>query len=315
MLADAGRGNGQSSMATATASPPAGADLTIPAADGRPLAATLFMPPADPAPQAPLTVIAGGTGIPRRYYARFAGYLAARGRPAVVFDYRDIGGSRAGSPPAPPPGSLRGSQVRMRDWCIIDVPGLIAWAGRAHPGRPLHWVGHSLGGFATGLAHNGNLVTRQLNIGTLSGYWRHMAMPERYRVRVLMGVTAPLIIGALGYFPGALIGGEDMPGPAFLEWRRWCMSPGFLFDDPALPEAANFARFRAPVRFGQVEDDPWGTPAAVEAIAARFTGSADRSFWRIRLADSGAKRIGHHGFFRAEHRATLWPAALQWLDG
>jgi predicted alpha/beta hydrolase len=130
-----------------------------------------------------------------------------------------------------------------------------------------------------------------------------------------MGAFAPLAIRARGYFPGALMGGEDMPGPAFLEWRRWCLSPGFMFDDPTLPETANFARFRAPVRFGQVEDDPWGTPAAVAAIAGRFTGSVDRSFWRIRLADAGARRIGHHGFFRSEFRDTLWPAAGAWLDG
>jgi predicted alpha/beta hydrolase len=42
--------------------------------------------------------------------------------------------------------------VRMRDWCILDVPGVLAWAAREHPGRPIHWVGHSMGGFATGLA-------------------------------------------------------------------------------------------------------------------------------------------------------------------
>ena len=306
MLADSGRAPDQSAAASQAAS----VDLTIPADDGWPLAATLFTPSPGPAPQAPLTVIAGGTGISRRYYARLATWLAEHGRPVLVFDYRDTGGSRSGQSR-----SLRGSQVRMRDWCIRDVPGVIAWAGRAHAGRPLHWLGHSLGGFATGLAHNGDHVARQLNIGTLSGYWRHMAVPERYRVRVLMGAVAPLVIGVLGYFPGALLGGEDMPGPAFLEWRRWCMSPGFLFDDPTLSETANFPRFRAPVRFGQVEDDPWGTPAAVEAIAAHFTGSVDRSLWRIRLADAGARRIGHHGFFRAKHRTTLWPVALEWLDG
>jgi predicted alpha/beta hydrolase len=112
-----------------------------------------------------------------------------------------------------------------------------------------------------------------------------------------------------------LLGGEDLPGPAFLEWRRWCMSPNFLFDDPALPEAANFARFSAPIRFAQVEDDTWATPAAVEAMARRFTGSAGCSIWPIRLADTTVHRIGHHGFFRTEHQATLWPAALEWLDG
>ena len=283
-----------------------GEDLSIPTEDGRLLAATLFAPPAGASPAAPLTVIAGGTGIARRYYARFAAWLAERGRPTLTFDYRDTGSSRFGP--------LKGSQVRMRDWGILDVPGVLAWGAREHAGRPLHWLGHSLGGFAVGLAHNNHLIARQLSIAALSGYWRNMAFPERYRVLLAMGGLGPLVVRVRGYFPGALLGGEDLPGPAFLEWRRWCMSPRFLFDDPALPEAANFASLRAPIRFAQVEDDTWATPAAVDAIAARFTGSADRSIWPIRLADSGARRIGHHGFFRSEHRDTLWPAALEWLD-
>ena len=286
-------------------------DIAIPAADGRPLAATLFAPAHGAPAAAAFTVIAGGTGIPRRYYRRFAAWLAERGRPVLTFDYRDIGGSRLGGPS----GSLAGSAVRMRDWGILDIAGIIAWVARAHPGRPLHWVGHSLGGFATGLAPNNDRIDRQLSIAALSGYWRGMAFPERYRVLLAMGLLAPLVVRVCRYFPGVLMGGEDLPGPAFLEWRRWCLSPGFLFDDPSLPEAANFARFRAPIRFAHVEDDTWATPAAVDAMARRFTASAERSLWRITLARSGVRRIGHHGFFRAEHQATLWPEALQWLDG
>jgi len=157
----------------------------------------------------------------------------------------------------------------MSDWCILDVPGVLAWMAREYPGRPVHWVGHSMGGFATGLAHNNHLIACQLCIAALSGYWRHMAVSEGYRVRVLMGVAGPMIVRARGYLPGVLMGGEDMPGPAFLEWRRWCMTPDFLFGDDALTEKSNFARFNAPIRFAQVEDDVWGTLAAVEAIARR----------------------------------------------
>jgi predicted alpha/beta hydrolase len=301
-MLDAGR------QPDAASAHPSAEDIRIPAEDGRPLAATLYMPAGGAAAAAPLTVVAGGVAIAQRYFGRFAAYLAERGRPTLTFDYRETGGSRSGP--------LAGSKVRMRDWCVLDVPGVVAWAAREHPRRPLHWVGHSMGGFATGLAHNGNRVSRQLNVGTLNGYWGRMASPERYRVLILMGGLGPLVIRACGYFPGALIGGEDMPGPAFLEWRRWCMTPGFLFDDPPFPETANFARFRAPIRFGQVEDDHWGTPASVEAIASHFTGSVDRTTWRIRLADAGGvRRIGHLGFFRAEHRNTLWRAAADWLDG
>jgi predicted alpha/beta hydrolase len=141
-----------------------------------------------------------------------------------------------------------------------------------------------------------------------------MAAPERYRVRILMGMFAPLVVRALGYLPGPLMGGEDMPGPAFLEWTRWCMTPEFIFGDPSLPETANVARLRAPIRFAQIADDSWGTPEAVAHMAAHFTGSTSRSVWRITPAEVGARKIGHFGFFRPQFRDTLWREALAWLD-
>ena len=64
----------EGSRPTGTAAPrhSAGEDLLIAAEDGRLLAASLFLPPAAASATAPLTVIGGGTGIARRYYARFA---------------------------------------------------------------------------------------------------------------------------------------------------------------------------------------------------------------------------------------------------
>jgi predicted alpha/beta hydrolase len=282
-------------------------DLAIPAADSTQLTATLFEPRIAAAAHAPLVIIGAATAVKRSYYARFATYLAELGHPVLTFDYRGIGGSRRGS--------LVGSRVRMRDWCILDVPGALTWARRTFPERPIHWIGHSMGGFATGLAHNNDLVARQLNVATLSGYWGRMAAPERYRVRLLMGLLAPLVIRTKGYFPGVLMGGEDLPGPAFLEWMGWCMEPEFLFGDETLPERRNFARLRAPIRFAQVFDDPWGTPAAVGHMAEHFTGSRDRSVWEVTPAEAGVQKIGHFGFFRPDLRDTLWKQAAAWLLG
>jgi predicted alpha/beta hydrolase len=140
-----------------------------------------------------------------------------------------------------------------------------------------------------------------------------MAAPERYRVHVLMGFLSPFVIRAKGYFPGQLMGGEDLPGPAFLEWMGWCMEPEFLFGDETLPERRNFSRFRAPIRFVQIADDPWGTPAAVGHMAEHFTGSVDRSTWRVTAAEAGVRKIGHFGFFRPDMRETLWKPAGEWL--
>jgi predicted alpha/beta hydrolase len=290
---------------TVNATPVESRAVSLPAADGTPLAGTLFEPTAPLAAHAPAIVIGGAAGVPSRYYARFATYLAELGHPTLTYDYRGIGRSRTGS--------LRGANIRMRDWCASDTPGAIDWAVRAYPNRPLHWLGHSLGGFATGLASNNTAIARQLSIATLSGYWRRLSSPERYRVRLLMGLLAPVVVRGVGYLPGWMMGGEDMPGAAFLEWTGWCMDPEFMFGDPTLTEVKYLEQFRAPIRFAQIEDDIWGTPAAVGHIASHFTANAERSIWTIRLADVGGRPIGHHGFFREQFRDTLWRAAYDWL--
>jgi predicted alpha/beta hydrolase len=283
----------------------AGRELAVAAEDGTELAATLFEPPATPAASAPLVIIGPAVAVRRRYYSKFAAYLAGRGYLVLTFDYRGIGGSRHGS--------LVGSKVRMRDWCILDVPGVLAWAHRTHPQREIRWVGHSMGGFATGLAHNNRFIARQLNVATLSGYWGRMASPEKYRVRLLMGTLSPVVVRVMGYFPGVLMGGEDLPGPAYLEWTRWCMSPEFLFADETLAERGNFAHFTAPLRCIQIADDPWGTEAAVAHMTAHYTASVDRTICRVTPAEAGVGRIGHFGFFRPDMRDALWKPAADWL--
>ena len=111
-------------------------EIAIPAEDGYVLAATLFEPTTCSTPPLRSSCIAAGAAIARRFYARFATYLAERGATVLTFDYRAIGGSRR----AP----VKGSPVRMRDWCMLDVPGVLD-LGRAHLsrspaalGRPQH---------------------------------------------------------------------------------------------------------------------------------------------------------------------------------
>ncbi|MDX2204232.1 MAG: alpha/beta fold hydrolase [Hyphomicrobiaceae bacterium] len=284
-----------------------GEPRTIAATDGVPLAARLHLPGPDAPARAPLVVIAGGAAIPARVYRHFAAHVARRGSPAVTFDVRDIGGSRTG------PAARSGT--RMRDWALKDAAGVIAWSRATFPERPLHWVGHSMGGFATGLAGNGQLVARQISVATLNAYWGRMAGLERYRVLSMMGGLAPLVLATRGYMPGALLGGEDMPAPAFREWRQWCLDPNFLFGDATLPEKDNFARFTAPNRFIQVSDDPWGTPENVGDMARRFHASRDCHVVQVTPQMAGARRIGHTGFFRPEMRDRLWQPALDWLLG
>ena len=90
---------------------------------------------------------------------------------------------------------------------------------------------------------------------------------------------------------------------------------GVYFWRPDAERGPPLRHAEAPVRFAQIEDDAWGTPAAVGHMASHFTANSERSIWRVSLAEAKAKRIGHLGFFRSAFRATLWPPAAAWLEG
>lgn len=282
-------------------------DLIIPADDAFPLAATLFdSGQRRPGAAESLIVVGAATAVARRYYAPFARFLAQHGPRVLTFDYRGIGGSR--------PDSLRGFPARMRDWGVLDTPGVLRWVSESFPGLPIRWVGHSYGGFAPGLAHNNGLVDRLLAVSSMTADWRLMPAPERYRIALLMGAVLPAAARLIGYFPGRLNGSEDLPKGVLLEWARWCMTRSFLFGDDTLPERRHFAGLRAAVRFTLIEDDKWISAPSVEHLASQYTSATETTFWPIRPADVNLRSIGHVGFFRSECASTLWESARVWLE-
>lgn len=276
-------------------------DTSIAARDGYQLAATVFTPTVAPARA---VLINSATAVPRRIYRGFAAYLAEQGCAVLTYDYRGIGGSR--------PASLRGFPVRMRDWAALDVAGAIDHMRAVWPKLPLAVVGHSFGGQAVGLAPNNSEISRALFIAAQAGYWRLFHSPEKYRVYAMLRLIGSPIARTLGYVPGRLGIGEDMPRDVFLEWTDWVMKPRYFFDDATLAALENVPRYRGALRAICLTDDPWATPAAVDLLCSGFTGTTTERI-DIRPADAGTAKIGHFGFFRPEHGAMLWRDAAQWL--
>ena len=277
-------------------------DTTFPARDGYMLAATVFAPATAPSRVA---LINSATAVPRKIYRGFASYLASRGFAALTYDYRGVGGSR--------PASLRGFEARMRDWAALDVTGAIDHVRSVWPAAPLCVVGHSFGGQTLGLVPNNTEVTRALFVAAQAGYWRLFAAPERYRVYALMRLIGSPIARTLGYVPGKLGIGEDLPRGVFLEWTHWVTRRRYFFDDPSLEALKNFANYRGALRAICLTDDPWATAPAGDLLCAGYTGTTAERV-DISPRDVGATKIGHFGFFRPEHRDTLWCDAADWLS-
>ena len=286
-------------------------DITFPAVDGYLLGATLFLPRGA---KRQAVLINSATAVPRKIYRGFAGYLARRGCAVLTYDYRGIGDSRQKSPVGyDQPRSLAGFKATMSDWAALDVTAAVAWMRGRYKNLPLNYVGHSFGGQALGLLPNNGEVSRALLIAAQAGYWKLMASPERYRVYAMLNFIGLPLTRVLGYAPGWSGLGEDLPKGVFLEWVGWVMSKRYLFDDPTLKALENFPGYRGAMRALCFSDDPWATRPAVELLCSGFT-STKPEIITITPADAGVTKIGHFGFFRPEHRDTLWRGAAEWIE-
>jgi len=280
-------------------------DITLPATDGYPLGATLFLPRGV---TRNAVLISSATAVPRRFYRGFAGYLAGRGCVVLTYDYRGTGGSRENQPK-----SLAGFEASMADWAARDITAAVAWMRERCSALPLAYVGHSFGGQALGLLPNNTEVSRALFVAAQAGYWKLMTSPERYRVYALLNFIGRPLTRMLGYMPGKAGLGMDLPKGVFLQWTGWVMSPRYLFDDVTLQSLPNFSNYQGALRAICLSDDPWATRPAVELLCSGFSAIVP-DIVTLTPADAGVANIGHMGFFRPQHRDTLWRGAAEWLE-
>lgn len=287
-------------------------DITLPAADGYPLAATLFLPRGA---KRHAVLINSATAVHRKIYRGFAGYLASRGGAVLTYDYRGTGDSRQKAMTGYNQlKSLVGFKASMADWAAQDVTSAVSWMRERYKTLPFAYVGHSFGGQVLGLLPNNSEISRALLIAAQAGYWKLMAVPERYRVYAMLNFAGIPLTRTLGYTPAWTGLGMDLPRDVFLQWVSWVMSPRYLFDDKDLKALENFPNYKGALRALVMSDDPWATRPAVELLCSGLT-SIKPEIITVTPADTGAAKIGHLGFFRPEHRDTLWRGAAEWIEG
>jgi predicted alpha/beta hydrolase len=274
--------------------------FTLPALDGRPLAATLF----EPQGVARGTLIVhGAAATPQRFYRGFARFLAEHHVRVVTYDYRGVGRSR--------PPSLRGYPATMTEWARLDARAMHQDVARHYGDAPVAMVGHSFGGQLVGLIEEARDVAGALFVGAQLGYYGYWPLAQRARLALLWHALVPALTTTLGYLPGRLGIGEDLPRGVAEEWARWCTHRDYLIGEN--PDAtARFARFDRPTAFYSFTDDAFGPHRSVEALLDRLPKSTV-DHRRVDPNDLGKGPIGHFGFFRSTFREPLWFEALAFL--
>lgn len=267
--------------------------------DGVHVTARLFQPQGEPRA---LVLIAGAMAVAQTFYAPLAKWLAAQGYLTATFDYRGMGLSRKQHP--------RDTSASIDDWAGRDCAAVLEALATRAQGKPVYWVGHSLGGQIVALVPNWNKVAKVVTIATGSGYWRQNTVPLRYFVWLLWYVLAPVSVNLVGYFPGRrlrVVG--DLPAPVMRQWRRWCLDPEYVVGAEGERVRALYKQMDAPIVSLSFPDDELMSARGVETLHGLYS-TAPRTMRRIHASESGARRIGHFGFFRPQFADTLWRSYL-----
>lgn len=202
----------------------------------------------------------------------------------------------------------------MHDWGEKDLAGVIEHASVTLGARrgKVDVIGHSVGGQIVGLLPEPEMgsVRRFVAVAAQSGDYRLWPLPSRLAMAALWYGVVPGVTRAVGYLPGSLGIGEDLPPGVALEWAAWCRTPGYLVGGPGAPRKAGFARLRAETLAFGFDDDPYAPPAAVDALLSLYENA---SIERKHVTRAEVGPIGHFGFFRDRFRRNLWDHAARFL--
>lgn len=278
-------------------------EFALVAPDGRLLAACEY---GTAGPARGAVVIAGAMAVPQSFYAELARWLAMKGWQVVTFDYRGIARS------APP--TLKGFEADILTWAEQDCRAALAHAQALADGRPVVWLGHSLGGQILAMTPGNESLAAAVTVASGVGYWRKNAYPLRYYSWLLWFVIVPIATALVGYFPGRrlrMVG--DLPKGVIKQWSRWCRHPEYAVGVEGAAMRERYRRVTQPLLSLSFTDDEYMSASNV-AVLHGFYENASVEMRRLAPADAGLKRIGHFGFFRRAVGERLWPTMLAWIE-
>lgn len=261
----------------------------------------------------PVVIVNPATSVCARYYARFAAYLHGHGFDVLTYDYRGIGASR--------PPSLKGFQAGWIDWGRLDFEAALGFVGAEFPGRPIHVVAHSVGGFLIGLAASSHRVSRVFSMGAQFAYWKDYVGHKRLRMLFKWHLVMPLLTRLYGYFPGRRLGWmEDTPQGVVRDWTApyprfedaWRRGALRLSDTERAELVARFAALRGQMLALSLSDDEFGTIPAIQRLL-RYYRNSRVTHLHLAPAAIGEREVGHFAFFHARFEHSLWRIPLAWL--
>lgn len=278
-------------------------EITITTSDAYKIVAHRF----DPAsPREYTFVIAGGVGLPQRFFFNFATWLAQQGCTAYTFDYRGIALSR--------PKTLKGMHASYHDWTSKDFAALTDYAKDRHPQNNMFFIGHSFGGNSLGMATAYRHYDKFLMVGSQYGYYKYF--PFKMQVLIYFGfrIMAPILTSVMGYFPSGWIGlGEPLPSGIALDWAVVLLHKESVLALADRNGENHYKEITRPMLVISIDDDNFAPKKSVDILAEKVFTHAKVKRLHIVPEDYGIKHLGHNDFFRKKHKEQLWPIVTDWF--
>ncbi|MFZ6011023.1 MAG: alpha/beta fold hydrolase [Bacteroidota bacterium] len=276
--------------------------LKIVTTDGYVLSATWFVPDQS---NGNVVLINSATGVKQRYYEDFAHYLANQGFYVYTYDYRGIGASK--------PKRLRGFNVSMADWALLDYQTMLKNVFQSHPRSKVIVLGHSVGGQLIGFSPLSAKADAFVTVGAQTPYWKNFdGRATRLKLRLLWYILIPVLTKLVGYFPASKLKlFEDLPREAALQWARWAKTKSYVFND--LPELRqNFSTLNRSALMLSFSDDRFAPQKAVLDLM-QFYSNVKWEHWHLQPEDVLQREVGHFGFFRKRMEPILWRETVEWM--
>lgn len=279
-------------------------DIRIEAADGFPLAATLFAPRDQPNGKA--IVLGSALGVPRYIYFKLAQFLKKQGFIVLTFDYRGVHESQNSQ--------VSGAAIKMADWGALDIDATLAWMINEYQAKELIYLGHSCGGQLLGMAPHATEISKAIFVASQSGYWKLWPFPLHWGVWCVWNLI-PVIAQFTDNFPARILqlSSVDIPSGVAKQWAQWGKSPNYLWDFIPSEDNNRYQELSFPLLSIGFSDDRYlGPPKSVDKLLSYYP-STQPDLQIKTPSDYNRKSIGHFGFLKEEFHDTLWQELASWL--
>ncbi len=278
--------------------------VSISTADDQQITSTYFKPVK---PVGKTVVIAGGVGLPQRFFYKLATWLAAKGYDTYTFDYRGIALSKTKP--------LANSHAGYFEWTNYDFIAVTHLINSTHPDNTNFLIGHSFGGNSIGLSEAYKSYDKFLFVGSQFGYYRNFPLHMQFAILIGFGIVVGLLTPLFGYFPSKYVGlGEPLPKQVAYDWRTLLLSKKSVLGLAEKFKNNHYDKITQPMLLISIDDDNFAPKKTVDALAKYAFVNADIQRKHLKAKELGIKKLGHNNFFRSKYEQLLWPMVTEWFD-